>query len=169
MRSFAIISALFVAVALVAWFLVGNIWGNRLLKLPSDVVTNVEVNVDTLIFGDVEPEFVDDSFSDTTSLYIFSDSAALGRWRAEVVGRDVELRSLTMLERTERHTTTSVVQRRPDWEVSLLGEVGNNHSWVGVGVQRNFGRFGFGVVAGANPATGAPNIAARGSIVLWQR
>ncbi len=170
MRNFAVTAALFALTALIAWFLVGNIWGDRLLALPKDVV--IEVSCDTLRVRDVEPiavETLDSDSTDMRSVYIFADTAQFSRWRAEVVGRDVELRSLTMVERTERQTMTSVVQQKPDWEVALRGSVSNNESWIGVGVQRNFGNFSLGIDAGANPITGAPSVTARGSVTIWKR
>lgn len=119
-----------------------------------------EILGDTLIYNSVEPDSITaPSAIDSLPLYHFSDSVD-GRWSADVVGRDVELRSLVLRD--------SYRVKPPSWEVALRGEVSPYGSWVGVGVERNVGRLRLSLGGGYDPFRSTPYVEAGVGVVLWR-
>lgn len=100
------------------------------------------------------------------SLYLFGDEQA-GRWSAEIIGSNVELRSLTLNERMER---VQVIKRElPKWDVALKAAITPDVQWFGVGVIRNVGRLSLSVDCGYDPWQERAVVGASASLSLWRK
>ncbi len=138
-------------------------------RAPSNKASEVvEISIDTLIYRGVLPDSISSlptTKGDSLDIYHFSDSID-GRWSAEIAGHNVELRSLVLRESYESRTTT--LNTPPSWEVSAVGCISPYSRWVGVGVERNIGRFKLSLGAGYDPVGGAPHVEGSIGVVLWR-
>lgn len=126
----------------------------------------VTITIDTLTYNKIEPTSVSEpSHIDSLPIYHFADSTN-GRWSAEVAGRDVELRKLVLLERSENHHTMS--HSAPRWEVVAKGGFSGASSWVGLGVEHNVGRMKLSLGAGYDPLMQTPRLEGSVGISLWR-
>lgn len=129
----------------------------------------VTITYDTIEYRNIDPvSVVPDTLSqepEVDSLYTFRDSVD-GRWSAEVAGRNVELRSLVLLDRQEVTHTTHY--EKPSWEVALKAAINPYSQWVGVGVSRSFGRVTVSLDGGYDTWSKSPYVGAQASVALWR-
>lgn len=143
---------------------------------------SVEVRVDTLYYERIAPvsvvaaprrEVVVESRVDTVrlrdSIYIFADTIG-GQWRAEVSGQNVELRSLEILNRVERHSyqPAAAAAQSPNWEVALKSGLSGQSMWLGVGVTRSVGRLRLSLDCGYDSWRREPYVGASAAFTLWR-
>ncbi len=143
---------------------------------PSEVVER-RVWIDTLRYGSIEPirvEAVEPQPTKPTptaprdSVYHFRDTLR-GRWSAEVVGRGVQLKSLTLLESREREVRSIITREVPKWDISLKAGLTPHAQWFGIGLERNFGRLSLGVDVGYDRWARQPYLGVAASFSLWRR
>ncbi len=157
-------------------------WGRGGGEVLQESVKSVEVVVDTLHYASIEPIRVTalnpreggggspsvevESLVVADSLYEFGDEQA-GRWSAEIAGRNVELRSLTLHDVVER---VQVVKRElPKWDVALKAAITPDLQWFGVGVIRNVGRLSLSLDCGYDPWRETPYLGASASLSIWRK
>ncbi len=143
------------------------LYSKHLERRESSANITVEYHTDTLSYSELAPISVEPfEGSDTLQLYKFEDSID-GRWQAEISGNYVELRSLVLRE--EYRSTTKEIYTPPKWEVQLLAGVGGGgSSWLGVGVERDFGAAKFSIGAGYDPLNRTPYAEGRIGFTLWR-
>ncbi len=155
----------YVMLGVVASFVLLCLWH---LRFGSEVTPTeqVTITIDTLTYNRIEPSSVTEpTHTDSLPIYHFADSTD-GRWSAEVAGRDVELRSLVLLDKSENRHTVS--HSAPRWEVVAKGGVSGASSWVGLGVEHNIGRVKLSLGAGYDPLVRTPHLEGSVGISLWR-
>ncbi len=164
---------------IVAGFVLGLIVARRFADAPSPttqplvVTQSVEIIYDTITMHDIRPtEVVLLEPHDTTSampplnLYTFKDTLS-ERWSAKIVGRDVQLQSLTINDRIEHHHITS--HYPPRWELMAQGSINNLAPWVGIVATHNRGRMHFSTHIGYNPLSASMIYGVTVGVRLWSR
>ncbi|MFI3258726.1 MAG: hypothetical protein R3Y16_01375 [Rikenellaceae bacterium] len=160
------------------------VWGHlRVVSPPTfdrvvvDSVSVVEVVYDTVLYRHVEPIWIEPILVEPSdeqldpeprdSLYTFRDTLS-GRWSAEVLGSNVKLQSLTIIDRNQTtQTKIREITPLPRWEVSLKGSLTSHSQWVGVGVSRRFGRLRLTLDGGYDPWLREPQVGLTASLRLW--
>lgn len=101
------------------------------------------------------------------SIYTFTDTIS-GIWSAKIVGRDVELRELTLHNRIEYCTQN--IYRPPVWEVVAQTHIWGTMPYVGLNVVHNIGRIHLSGFLGFNPHVGG-RVVLGGTlgVVIWRK
>ncbi len=123
-----------------------------------------KTTLDTLEYSNIKPIAIEQGEVDSLPTYYFRDTVD-GRWSAEVRGRDVEVKSLVLIDQTTY--THSEVSKIPEWEVSVLARTGIDRQWVGLGAERNIGAFTISVGVGYDFVSQTPSMEAQMGVRLW--
>ncbi|MFR9620088.1 MAG: hypothetical protein SNH63_02570 [Rikenellaceae bacterium] len=161
-------------------------------ETPTATATRVEIHYDTIRLTSIAPTEVQPlevqpsqmqpldmqplaETPDTTSteahtppsplaLYTFRDTVA-DRWSAQIVGRNVELQSLTITNPTPHHYTTEY--RPPRWEITAQSHISRFTQWVGLEASHNIGRMRLSAHVGYAPHLSSLTYGATVGVALW--
>ncbi len=125
---------------------------------PIEILCNVE-NVEEVANCEAPTE--------PMQIYTFADTIS-DLWSAKIVGRDVELRELTLHNRIEYRTQT--IYQPPKWEIVAQAYVGNTTSCIGLNAIHNIGRLRISGFVGYNPNGGGDVVVGCSfGVAIWRK